>query len=277
MNFYQMSISLVLLVVLALVRPSYQVNITCYPCAVSTGTTQFVGFEKAVYKYQLPELLLQNNQTNYTHPMCCPGNSNRRRLTFAAGPENLNSTMLDTQTLAVIAEQNYPAPPAPPRSYSQCVNSTGFSVCFVVENSTGYVERRQISNNLVQRIQLKKNDTVSNFIKSGGLLSNRIHLTTQSCFYRGCSNQTYYQLSIDPFRVLHGPVDLPQTGSFGCPVPPANCAVPVLLWFDVSSNICRWMWSIAPSSDSFQVTLQTYDVHSRSFFSALLGKSSSPL
>jgi hypothetical protein len=236
-----------------------------------------VGFEKAVYKYQLPELLLQVNQTNYTHPMCCPGTSNRRRLIFAAGPENQNSTVLDTQSLAVIEELSYPAPPAPPKSFSQCVNFTGLSVCFVVENSTGYVERRKISNNEVQRIQLKNNNTVCNFIRSGGLLSNRIHLTTQSCFYRGCTNQTYYQLSIEPFRVVHGPVELPQTGSYGCPVPPNSCAVPVLLWFDVSSNICRWMWSIAPSADVFQVTLQTYDVKSHQFFSALLGKSSSPL
>jgi hypothetical protein len=38
-----------------------------------------------------------------------------------------------------------------------------------------------------------------------------------------------------------------------------------------------WMWSIAPSSASFQVTLQSYDVITHTFSSAILGKSSSPL
>jgi hypothetical protein len=269
-----------LVIMLGLTQPTEQVNITCYPCAVPANKQLFVTFEEAAYRYSLPTLSLQRSKTNYSHPLCCPGTFERRRLIFAAGQDNLNSTLLDPSSLAVVSELAGPAPPSPPRSWSQCANSSRYSICFVVENSMGYIERRRIiprGNSPIQRIPLKNNDTVSNFIKFDAYVNNRLHLTTQSCFYRGCSNQSYYQISIEPFRVLQGPVELPQTGSFGCPVPPENCAVPVLLWFDVFNNVAVWTWSIAPSSETFQVTLQSYAVLSRTFSSAILGKSSSPL
>jgi len=276
-----LTIWVVFVVLLGLSQLSEQVNITCYPCAVPANKQLFVSFEEAAYRYSLPTLTLQRSNTNYTHPLCCPGTYLRRRLIFAAGPDNLNSTVIDPSSLAVSSELEGPAPPSAPRSWSQCANSTQYSICFGVENSAGYVERRRVCAKTgrvsVQRIPLKKNDTVSNFIKFDAYVPNHVHLTTQSCFYRGCTNQSYYQISVEPFQVLQGPVDLPQTGSFGCPVPPENCAVPVLLWLDVFHDVATWIWSIAPSSEAFQITLQSYDVVSRSFSSAILGKSSSPL
>lgn len=275
----------VLVVLLGLTQLSEQVNITCYPCAVPANKLLYVSFEEAAYRYSLPKLALQRSRTNYSHPLCCPGTFLRRRLIFAAGPANLNSSLIDPNSLAVSMELARPAPPSPPRSWSQCANSTQYSICFGVANSTGYVERRRIFPHpttkpgrvAVRRIPLKKNDTVSNFIKFDAYVPNHVHLTTQSCRYRGCTNQSYYQISVEPFRILQGPVDLPQTGSFGCPVPPENCAAPVLLWLDVFHDVVTWMWSIAPTPDVFRITLQSYDVASRAFSSAILGKSSSPL
>jgi hypothetical protein len=244
-------------------------NIVCFPTGVQTANSLYIAYNKAAYKYSLPDLNLKASK-NYNQYLCSPGTFGNNLVRFAAGQQNTNSTSLNPDNLSIVSQSNSPAPYPSPFS-TDCVSVNGNQYCFNYANGAASVQKKS-GNNVVETLHLLVADASAYFIIADPDVSGRIHLATRTCQGRGCSILTYYAISTGPLRIDRGPNQLAHTVGSGCPVQPNQCAVDVLLYINVRNDIVSYIWSILENSE-YKVTVVSYDVRCNKLLSVRIGSS----
>jgi hypothetical protein len=244
-----------------------QQEITSFPTGVVDTDNYYVVFQNNAYKYSLPNLNLVKSAT-YDVNLNQPGTLDSGLLTFATSNENSASTTIKASDLTVSSKQNTPAPAGDTPYYvfyaNDCVTSGGDQYCWANNQIT-----RKNGDNTVSVITIEGNGTKVGYFRADSSISGRLSLATQSCQYRGCSNLVYYRLDANPLAEVGTGVELPNTGSSGCPVQPDQCAVPVILDFHILNDVATWTWSIS-NNGVYEVHVESYDASTGQFSHALL-------
>jgi hypothetical protein len=249
----------------------------CYPTGARDANNYYVAFEKNIYKYSLPTLAVSKHATEATN-LCAPATYAGDLLTFATSQSNGAAVSLKSSDLSVASTSNSPAPYGDTPYYVAYqrpdVEVNGDKYAFASSGAANYITRTHNGVIVGNSIQLSDyNGTNAAYFRVDPYISGRLSLATNKCQYRGCTAQHYYRLNADPLSQVGKSVELPNTGSAGCPVQPDGCAVPVLLDFHLVNDYATWVWSIKTET-AFEVHVECYDARNDKFYSALFGAAS---
>ncbi|KAL0476363.1 hypothetical protein AKO1_015441 [Acrasis kona] len=263
------------LTLLALVAMCFaQQTYDCYPTSANDASYIYVAFQKNLYKYSKHDLKLVQKKT-YNVNLCAPLTIKDCTLVAAGSDQNTNRASIRTSDLSLISTQSGAAPYAPNKygvNGNNFVSDSNAIYQFQANNGSNYVIQKfgTNSNAMSNRVNLATYRDSTGNVNTDNYISNRIHATSQTCQYRGCTNLHYYRLQESPLRGSAG-VELNNTLSSGCPTVPSSCGVPVLLSFDISNDIAAWVWSI--SDNGYKVYVQNYDAKCNTKKQVSLGSS----
>ncbi|KAL0484742.1 hypothetical protein AKO1_011638 [Acrasis kona] len=272
--------SLILLSIIALIQAQTNDPIACYPTGVVNNATFYIFYSSNAYKYSIPTLNLEQNQT-YNQLLCAPVSYFGNDTIVAAGDRaNTNSTYISTDDLS-IAGQNDTSAPYQYTFPTQCISNGTDEWCYNLNFTTTQVSITH--TNYTDVIYLPINATnvvVWNFDSTNSNETNTIaYIATTTSAYRSSSDYTIYQVDLTNSSIVAGPIALNYTRSSGCPVQPSGCGVPVLLYFNADYNAAVYIWSIAEGGFqneqfNFTVTVESYDFKCGNYYSVRLGESS---
>jgi hypothetical protein len=106
------NIIIAILLTIAISALDQSANITCYSYSVQSAANLYISFNKAAYKYTIPDLQLQKSQ-NHNQFLCSPGTLSNNILTFGAYQSNLHSIKLSAVDLSILSQSNSAAPYPP--------------------------------------------------------------------------------------------------------------------------------------------------------------------
>jgi hypothetical protein len=230
------------------------ITVPCAPTAVAGTNSFFIAYLSDAYKYSLPDLNLQLHKS-YNQQLCPPSSFSGSDLVFAGDQLNDNSTKLSSSDLSIIAQSDSPAP-NPGLPY-ECKTIGSDQYCLYYDTGLSYIQRKN-GDNVVESIKLPKNDTSAYYLDIDADIPSRLNLITVTSFGRGSTTMTYFGLNINPLTVVYGPKELPNTQGNGCPLPPQQCDVSVVLQISVRNDIVSYIWSIL-EDNIFKVNVQSYD------------------
>lgn len=222
------------------------------------GSFAYVGFNNKLYSFTLPTLSVANTftadaQVTFTAPATASGRVVVLSDGEAPGTYTVNTA---TNTFSYLPDAPQPQAQFPynPNGVTQQTDSQGNVYTYTLDGTQSVITKTT-SNGVQSKLSLPK---VYNNQGLFSLQNNTLYVAATTFTLRSSVDYDYYAIDTTSFRIVDGPVRLPNTATAGCPVSPRGCGVPVTAHVSVIDGVLVYVYTISNQGQPFKATINSY-------------------